>query len=50
MQSPELKKVRKGIEKAVQLLTCVMTGSVEVVEEYKNLVDSDSRLRNLLVV
>lgn len=50
MQSQELKEVRKGIEKAVQLLTCVVTGSVEVVGEYRSLVDSDNRLRDLLVV
>ena len=50
MQSQELKEVRKSIETAVQLLTCVVTGGVKVVEEYQNLVDSDSRLRNLLVV
>ena len=48
VQSEELKEVRKSIEKAVQLLTCVVTGSVKVVEEYANLVDSDSRLRDLL--
>lgn len=50
MQSEELKKVQKSIEKAVQLLTCAVRGSVKVVEEYENLVDSDSRLRDLLVV
>lgn len=50
VQSEKLKEVRKSIEKAVQLLTCVVTGSVKVVEEYENLVDSDSRLRDLLVV
>ena len=50
VQSEELNEVRKSIEKAVQLLTCVVTGSTKMVEEYENLVDSDSRLRDLLLV
>ena len=50
VQSQELKEVRKGIDQAVQLLTCVVTGSVEVVGEYKILIDSDNRLRDLLDV
>lgn len=48
--SQELKEVRKGIEKAVQLLTCVVAESVEVVGEYNNLIDNDNRLRDLLIV
>ncbi len=49
-QSQELKEVRESIEQAVQLLTCVLTERVQVVEEYQILIDSDSRLRDLLVV
>lgn len=49
-QSQELKEVRKSIEQAVQLLTCIVTGNAKVVEEYLFLIDSDSRLRDLLVV
>ena len=48
-QSQELKDVRESIEQAVQLLTCVLTERVQVVEEYQILIDSDSRLRDLLI-
>lgn len=48
-QSRELREVRESIEQAVQLLTCVVKGNVKVVEEYQTLIDSDSRLRDLLV-
>ena len=49
-QSQEFKEVRESIEKAVQLLTCVVAGNDKVVEEYQTLIDSDNRLRDLLVV
>ena len=49
-RSQELKEARDSITRAVQLLTCVVTGKVTVVEEYQTLIDSDSRLRDLLVV
>ncbi|CAD6583397.1 MAG: hypothetical protein ASARMPREDX12_005298 [Alectoria sarmentosa] len=49
-QSQELKEVRESLGKAVQLLTCVVAGNVKVVEEYQTLIDSDNRLRDLLVV
>ena len=50
VQPQELKKVQDSIEQAVQLLTCLVTGNVKVVEGYRTLIDSDSRLRDLLVV
>ncbi|KAF6232717.1 hypothetical protein HO173_009156 [Letharia columbiana] len=49
-QCQELKQVQESIERAVQLLTCVLMGKVLLVEEYQTLIDSDSRLRDLLVV
>lgn len=48
--SQELKEVRVSIAQTVQLLTCVLTGNVKVLQEYQILIDSDSRLRDLLVV
>ena len=47
--SKELEKVQESIEKAVRLLTSVLKTDVDVVEEYRILVDSDVRLRDLLV-
>ena len=49
-QSRELKEVRESIEQAVKLLTCVVTRNVEVLDEYQTLIDSNSKLRDLLVV
>lgn len=49
-QSQELKEVRESIKQAVQLLTCVVTGVNKVEEEYQNLIDSDSRIQDLLTV
>ncbi len=46
----ELKAVRESIEQAVQLLTCAVTPTFNMVDEYKILIDSDGRLRDLLVV
>ena len=48
-QSPELKEVQESIEQAVQLLTCITTRNVDIVKENQALIDSDSRLRVLLV-
>lgn len=49
-QSQELNAVRKSIEQAVQLLTCVVTPKSHLIEEYQTLIDVDGRLRDLLVV
>lgn len=49
-QSQELNEVREGIKQAVQLLTCVVTRDVKVAEEYQTLINSDGRLRDLLIV
>ena len=47
--SREVEKVQESIEKVVRLLTSVLKADVDVVEEYRILVDSDARLRDLLV-
>lgn len=49
-QSQELKAVQESIEQTVQLLTCATRWDVQMVEEYQILIDSDSRLRDLLLV
>ena len=49
-QSQELIAVRENIEQAVQLLTHAVTQDSKLVDEYQTLIDSDSRLRDLLVV
>ena len=50
VQSQELNTVREKIEQAVQLLTYAVTLDAKLVDEYQVLIDSDSRLRDLLVV
>ena len=49
-QSQELNAVRENVEEAVQLLTYAVALDSELVDEYQTLIDSDSRLRDLLVV
>lgn len=48
--SQELKEVRDSIERAMQSLTSVLRRNAKVIEEYQILIDSDSRLQDLLVV
>ena len=49
-QSQELNAVRESIEQAVQFMTCAVTRDCELVDEYQTLIDSDGRLRDLLLV
>ena len=49
-QSQELVAVRGNVEQAVQLLTYAVTPDSKLVDEYQTLIDSDSRLGDLLVV
>ena len=49
-QSQELVAVRENVEQAVQLLTYAVTPDYKLVDEYQILIDSDSRLGDLLVV
>ena len=49
-QSQELNAVRENVEEAVQLLKYAVTLDSKLVDEYQTLIDSDSRLRDLLVV
>ncbi|KAL9104139.1 MAG: hypothetical protein Q9163_000886 [Psora crenata] len=48
--STELKKIRREIEKTMQMLTALMNQSSTIVEEYQLLVASDSRLQELLKI
>ena len=50
VQSQELNAVRGSIEQVVQLLTCAVAQNAKIAEEYQILIDSDGRLRDLLVV
>lgn len=47
--SNELLSLRESIEHTVKVLASVLKGTVNVVEEYQSLVDSDGRLQRLLV-
>ena len=47
--SVELKMVKDYIERIVKIFTAVLKESINVEEEYKMLVDSDGRLRGLLI-
>ena len=49
VQSQELNAVRESIEQVMQLLTCAVAQNARIFEEYQTLVDSDRRLRHLLV-
>ena len=49
-RSRELKEVRENIEEAVQHLTFLSNRDVNMAEEYQTLIDSNSRLGELLVV
>ncbi len=46
----ELRDVKDGIRRCVKLLTAVLQREVDVGGEYRLLVESDGRLRGLLVV
>lgn len=48
--SMELKKVQESVRRAVRILTAVLERDVDVKEEYQVLIDSDERLRELLIV
>ena len=48
--STDLKTVHESIAQTVNILTDVLKDSVDVREEYRLLVDSDSRLQKLLVI
>ena len=47
--SADLKELSNSVQKTMRLLTTISKKSVDVVVEYQVLIDSDSRLRDLLV-
>ncbi len=49
MESRECLQIQQGIENAMRLLKAVLQSDVDVAEGYRILVDSDPRLRDLLV-
>ena len=49
VESRELLQIQQGIENAMRLLKAVLQSNVDVKEDHRILVDSDSRLRDLLV-
>ena len=49
IESKELLQIQQGIENAIRLLQAVLQSDVDVAKDYQILVDSDSRLRDLLV-
>lgn len=49
-QSQELIAVRENVEQAVQLLTHAVTLDSKLIDEYQTLIDSDSRLRDMLII
>ena len=49
IESKELLQIQQGIENAMRLLQAVLQSDVDVAKDYQILVDSDSRLRDLLV-
>lgn len=49
-KSKELKDIQRDIERTTKLLTSVVRRIVDVVEEYQVLINSDSRLWELLTV
>ena len=49
VESRELLQIQQGIENAMRLLKAALQSDVDVGEDYRILVDSDPRLRDLLV-
>ena len=49
VESRELLQIQQGIENAMRLLKAVLQSNVDVGEDYRILVDSNPRLRDLLV-
>lgn len=49
VESRELLQIQQGIENAMRLLKAVLQRDVDVAEDYRILIDSDTRLRDLLV-
>ena len=49
VESRELLQTQKGIENAMRLLKAILQSDVDVREDHRILVDSDPRLRDLLV-
>ena len=49
VESKEHLQIQQGIEHAMRLLQAVLQSDVDVAEDYPILIDSDPRLRDLLV-
>ena len=49
-ESTEIEDLRRGLQETVRLLTTAIKRTVDVQREYQELVDSNTRLRNLLVM
>ena len=49
VESRERLQIQQGIENAMRLLKAVLHSDVDVAEDYRILIDSDTRLRGLLV-
>ena len=49
VESGEILQIQQGIENAMRLLKAVLQRDVDVVEDYQTLINSDTRLRDLLV-
>lgn len=49
VESRERLQIQRGIENAMRLLKAILQSDVDVAEDYRLLVDSDTGLRDLLV-
>ena len=48
--SKDLKKIQANIQNTIKLLTEILKRDIEIANEYQALINSDARLRDLLLV